>query len=181
MTSELKEVLTARSRRGDAMEPSIVMTGALQRRADRDRRRKYAVSWVVLIAIAAGGAGLLLNRPPSNEQPVAIEAAGTTSTSLEGTSPSTSQNSGDQTSTNQRTGRSSATSEPGVVAETELDESYRDCVTRKGFEPGGVQVLLDEEGRPWWVKTGRDVPNEFHNPCFVGIGGETTELSSHGN
>lgn len=62
----------------------------------------------------------------------------------------------------------------------DLDAAYAQCATDMGFDPGGVQVIV-ESGRPDWVKTARDVPARFHEPCFTGIGGGTQRHSSHGN
>jgi hypothetical protein len=57
---------------------------------------------------------------------------------------------------------------------------YEACLQDLGFEPGGVQVLVGEDGTPWWVKTGNDVPAELHGPCCEQIGGKSNGLSSHG-
>lgn len=62
-----------------------------------------------------------------------------------------------------------------------LDESYEKCARALGFDPGGVQVLVDASGRPMWVKTGRDVPAAVHRPCFQVVGGNDPFQSSHGN
>jgi hypothetical protein len=62
-----------------------------------------------------------------------------------------------------------------------LDESYEKCARAFGFDPGGVQVLVDASGRPMWVKTGRDVPAAVHRPCFQAVGGTDPFQSSHGN
>jgi hypothetical protein len=62
-----------------------------------------------------------------------------------------------------------------------LDESYEKCARALGFDPGGVQVLVDTSGRPMWVKTGRDVPAAVHRPCFQVVGGNDPFQSSHGN
>lgn len=69
---------------------------------------------------------------------------------------------------------------PSVPQDGRLDDLYEQCVKAAGFDPGGVQVLLDESKRPWWVKTGRDVPAEFHRPCFRAVGGDDPFNSSHG-
>jgi hypothetical protein len=62
-----------------------------------------------------------------------------------------------------------------------LDEVYDQCVKMAGFDPQGVQVILDDTGTgPWWVKTGFDVPAEIHRPCFEAIGGSDPSRSSHG-
>jgi len=65
---------------------------------------------------------------------------------------------------------------PGVEA---FDAAYDACAKSFGFDPGGAQVLLDESGRPDWVKTGRDVPAWVHRPCLVRIGGQDPLRSSH--
>lgn len=62
-----------------------------------------------------------------------------------------------------------------------LDETYENCARAFGFDPGGVQVLVDASGRPMWVKTGRDVPTTVHRPCFQVVGGIDPFQSSHGN
>jgi hypothetical protein len=62
-----------------------------------------------------------------------------------------------------------------------LDRAYDGCVKARGFDPGGVQVLLREGSVPWWVKTGHDVPAAMHRPCLQAIGGADPGLSSHGN
>lgn len=61
-----------------------------------------------------------------------------------------------------------------------LSVEYEACLQDLGFEPGGVQVLVDENGRPWWVKTGNGVPADLHGPCIEQIGGRSNGLSSHG-
>lgn len=67
-----------------------------------------------------------------------------------------------------------------AVSNSLLDDQYEACLLAGGFNPEGVQLLLDEGGRPWWVKTGHDVPAKLHGRCFQQIGGEPTGLSSHG-
>ena len=60
------------------------------------------------------------------------------------------------------------------------DSMYERCVENAGFDPGGVQVLRTDDGTPWWVKTGRDVPVDIHGPCFELIGGDSDGRSSWG-
>ena len=62
-----------------------------------------------------------------------------------------------------------------------FDRAYDSCVKARGFDPGGVQVLVGDGAVPWWVKTGRDVPAAIHRPCLQAIGGADPRLSSHGN
>ena len=58
-------------------------------------------------------------------------------------------------------------------------EQYADCVLAAGFDAGGAQVLF-ENGRPRRVKTGKNVPAEFHVPCLTAIGGVEVSGSSWG-
>ena len=58
-------------------------------------------------------------------------------------------------------------------------DQYADCVLAAGFDSRGAQVLF-ENGRPWWVKTGVEVPAEFHEPCLTAIGGVGVSGSSWG-
>lgn len=67
-----------------------------------------------------------------------------------------------------------------AAIEDELSVDYDDCLQREDFDAGGVQVLIDDAGAPWWVKTGRIVPAEIHGACLVEIGGEPTDRSSWG-
>ena len=62
-----------------------------------------------------------------------------------------------------------------------LGVEYEACLQNLEFEPGGAQVLVGEDGTPWWVKTGNDVPADLHGPCIEQIGGRSNGLSSHGN
>lgn len=65
---------------------------------------------------------------------------------------------------------------------SQMGERYRTCVVNAGFDPNMVQVLLDPAGVPQWVKTGYEVPAEYHVPCFRSIGGTLNEnWSSYGN
>ncbi len=74
-----------------------------------------------------------------------------------------------------------AVEQPTLLAEVSADTRYRDCLLSSGFDPEGVQVLYDDAGEPWWVKTGHDVPPALHGPCFTAIGGEASGMSSWGN
>ena len=73
---------------------------------------------------------------------------------------------------------------PAISAATQrdLDERYRLCVVERGGIDLGiaVQVLVDDDGRPMWVKTGVNVDVEFHSPCFELIGGDPTDRPSWG-
>lgn len=51
---------------------------------------------------------------------------------------------------------SNARKATAVVAQADADDRYRDCLLAHEFDPEGVQVLLDDSGKPWWVKTGHD-------------------------
>lgn len=62
-----------------------------------------------------------------------------------------------------------------------FDRAYETCVKARGFDPGGVQVLVGDGAVPWGVKTGRDVPAVIHRPCLQAVGGPDPRLSSHGN
>ena len=74
-----------------------------------------------------------------------------------------------------------ATEQTTVVDEARADTQYRDCLLSGGFDPEGVQVLFNDTGKPWWVKTGHDVPAALHGPCFTAIGGEVNGMSSWGH
>lgn len=67
-----------------------------------------------------------------------------------------------------------------ITLQRNLDGRYEACLLASGFDPGGVQVLIDETGEPWWVKTGRNVPADIHGPCFEEIGGTWNGLASWG-
>lgn len=71
-------------------------------------------------------------------------------------------------------------SEPPLDPST-LDDLYQECLSAMAFDPAGAQVLIDETGKPWWVKTGLDVPPDLHGPCLAEIGGEPNGLSSWGD
>lgn len=70
---------------------------------------------------------------------------------------------------------------PESAPESSRKRSYEECLLSRGFDPGGVQVLINKAGKPWWVKTGRDVPAEIHGPCMEEIGGMVNGLSSWGS
>lgn len=63
---------------------------------------------------------------------------------------------------------------------------YFRCIMREGFDPGfsidfGInfaQVIWSDDGVPLAVKTGLDVPAEFHGPCIESIGGTDIGESS---
>lgn len=67
-----------------------------------------------------------------------------------------------------------------ISIQRSLDDQYEACLLDLGFDPEGVQVLLDEAGKPWWVKTGHNVPADHHGSCFAAIGGEPNGLPSWG-
>lgn len=67
-----------------------------------------------------------------------------------------------------------------VTHEADLDALYRECLLERGFDPQGVQVLVDDAGVPWWVKTGHNVPSGLHGDCFEVIGGAPTSATSYG-
>jgi len=63
---------------------------------------------------------------------------------------------------------------------THLNVGYRDCLLEQGFDPEGVQVIVDGAGVPWWVKTGHNVPGGLHGYCLEAIGGAPTSNTSYG-
>lgn len=61
-----------------------------------------------------------------------------------------------------------------------LNEAYRQCAIDTGFDPEGVQVIVEGD-RPVAVKAGWEVPAEVHRPCLVQIGGADPLSSSYGS
>ncbi len=59
-----------------------------------------------------------------------------------------------------------------------LEDRYNSCLVNASFDAGGVQIIWSEDGSPSFVKTGHDVPAEFHGPCWTAIGGDTNGMSS---
>lgn len=78
------------------------------------------------------------------------------------------------------TGHSTLGGAVDTADERSLNRQYETCLLDAGFDPKGVQVLLDDMGAPWWVKTGHNVPADLHGPCYRQIGGEPNGLPSWG-
>ncbi|HVF04967.1 MAG TPA: hypothetical protein VNA20_09015 [Frankiaceae bacterium] len=151
---------------------------SVQRRAARLRtRRAVAAAGGTLGMAGALATFVVVTTLPRSEPPAIDDVAPLVGTQVPATSSPAS---------------------PATVGGPDLDARYDACVRARGFDPGGVQVLLwvarlgrpttgpagpadPEVGAPWWVKTGRDVPAAIHRPCLVAIGGADPHMSSHGN
>ncbi|MFC7496055.1 MULTISPECIES: hypothetical protein [unclassified Nocardioides] len=68
----------------------------------------------------------------------------------------------------------------GLALVLELNDRYRMCAENAGFDPRGVQVVVGDDGLPWAVKTGVDVPARIHGQCLTAIGGRDPHASSYG-
>ncbi len=101
-----------------------------------------------------------MNGPPGSEQPTTTTGSDAQSTTL--------------------TTKTTLSPRPYGEDPTALTAAYEKCLLDAGFDPEGAQVVIEVVGRPYWVKTGHDVPAEFHRPCLVHIGGEDPLSSSHG-
>lgn len=130
---------------------------------------RVLLAGAVVAATAGGLALVVLDEPGAAPRQVAVATARATTSAATTASPQS------------------------AVGPVELSDRYSGCAVAAGYDPGGTQVLLwtsadavampdtaREIGRPFWVKTGREVPAAVHGPCLEAIGGQDPGASSYG-
>lgn len=174
LDSRLHEAIAERERRARGARPPDVNAIRAAARRQRAELMSGAVLLGCLIAVA------ITVGVPLAQQPAVLPAGGG--------QPTTSVRApADPTATPRPAVSDRPSSVPSTIippsldADDDLTRTYRECVRSAGFDPDIVEVLTAPDGTPWAVKSGVDVPAEFHRPCFMQIGGADPRGSSYGN